>query len=134
VFSKSGYATLIPVKNMRRAVKFYTDALGGKVLYRGEGEMKDSWASVKVGKESFWLVAPEKVEKRELAYSVFLVKDIKGAVEELEGRGVRFQPGEKMGKDSRVEGPITHEGSGASAFFKDSEGNLLMLWQNNPPM
>jgi catechol 2,3-dioxygenase-like lactoylglutathione lyase family enzyme len=134
MFSKAGYATLIPVKDMDRAIRFYTEALGGKLTYRGTGDMKDFWASVKLGKEDFWLIVPEKREKRDLAYSAFLVKDIKGVVKELKGRGVKFLPGEKMGKESRVEGPITFEPSGASAFFKDSEGNMLMVWQNNSSM
>jgi catechol 2,3-dioxygenase-like lactoylglutathione lyase family enzyme len=134
MFSKSGYATLIPVKKMDRAIKFYTESLGAKLTYRAEGDMKDFWASIKFGREDFWLVAPETQEKRDLAYSVFLVKNIKAAVKELQKKGVKFEPGEKMGKESRVEGPITFEASGASAFFKDSEGNLLMVWQNNPPM
>ncbi|MDA4128227.1 MAG: VOC family protein [Thaumarchaeota archaeon] len=134
MLSKAGYATLIPVKKMSRAIKFYTDMLGGKLVYRGEGEMKDFWASVKLGKEDFWLVTPQKWEKRELSYSAFLVKNIKRTVKELQGKGVKFEPGEKMGKESKVVGPITYVPSGASAFFKDSEGNLLMVWQNDPPM
>ena len=134
MLSKSGYATLIPIKKMSRAIKFYTENLGGKVVYRGEGAMKDSWAALKVGSADFWLITPTKWEKRELSYSAFLVKDIKKAVKDLEKNGVKFEPGEKMGPESRVEGPITYESYGASAFFEDTEGNLLMVWQNIPPM
>ena len=115
---------------MDRAVKFYTETLGGKQLNRMEGEMKDFWASVKIGKEEFWLVAPEEWEKRELAYSTFVVEDIKGAVAELKEKGVKFAPAEKNSKETKIVGPIAYESFGATAFFKDSEGNLLMLWQN----
>jgi len=128
----STHATLVPVKNMDRAVKFYTSTLGGKVLHRMEGEMKDFWASIKVSGCEFWLVTPEKWEKRELAYSVFLLDDVKAAVKELKDKGVKFNRGEKMGKGSRVEGPITYSKEGVTAFFKDSEGNLLMLFQGKP--
>ncbi len=124
------HATLIPVKKMDRAVKFYTSTLGGKLLHRMEGDMKDFWASVRVSRCDFWLISPEEWEKRELAYDVFTVDDIEAAVAELKGKGVRFNRGEKMGEDSRVKGPITYDTSGAAAFFKDSEGNLLMLWQS----
>lgn len=134
MFSKSGFATIVPVRRMDRAVKFYTGPLGGKVTYRGEGEMKDSFASVKVAGQDFWLITPSAWEKRDLSYSVFLVKDIEADVKELRGRGVRFQRAEKMGEETKVKGPIAYESFGASAFFKDSEGNLLMVWQNNPPM
>ncbi len=119
---------------MDRAIKFYTKALHGKLMYRGEGEMKDYWASLKLGREEFWLVTPQTREKRTLAYSTFLVKDIKAVVNELKGKGVKFQRAEKMSKESRLEGPIAYDSFGAAAFFKDSEGNLLMIWQNFPPM
>jgi catechol 2,3-dioxygenase-like lactoylglutathione lyase family enzyme len=134
VLSSAHYATIIPIKKMSRALKFYTESLGGKVLYRGEGDMKDSWAAVRIAKSDFWLVAPEKWEKRELSYSVFLVKDVKKTVKGLRKMGVKFEPGEKMGEGSRVEGPITYDSYAVSAFFKDTEGNLLMVWQNIPPM
>lgn len=130
--SKSGsHATLIPVKNMDRAVKFYTETLGGKLLQRMEGEMKDFWASFQLCGCEFWLVAPEEREKRALAYDAFMVDDIKAMVSDLKAKGVKFDKGEKTTKESRVEGPITYDEVGATAFFKDSEGNLLMLYQSN---
>jgi catechol 2,3-dioxygenase-like lactoylglutathione lyase family enzyme len=129
--SKSGsHATLIPVKNMDRAVKFYTETLGGKLQQRMDGEMKDFWASLKLCGCEFWLVAPEERESRELSYDAFMVDDIKATVSDLKGKGVKFNRGEKTSKESRVEGPITFDGVGATAFFKDSEGNLLMLYQS----
>ncbi len=127
--SESYTATLVPVKNMDRAVKYYTDTLGGKVLYRDKGDMKDFWASLKLGKSEFWLIAPEKREKRDLAYSAFIVDDIRAVVNDLKTKGVKFSRAEKMSKETRVEGPIAIEPFGASAFFKDSEGNVLMAWQ-----
>jgi catechol 2,3-dioxygenase-like lactoylglutathione lyase family enzyme len=114
---------------MDRAVKFYTDTLGGKLLSRSDGDMKDFWASVKVGKSEFWLVSPPEREKLELSYSVFIVKDIKAVVADLKKKAVKFQRVEGLEKGAKVEGPITYESIGATAFFKDSEGNLLMLFQ-----
>ena len=134
MLSSAGYATIIPIKKMNRALRFYTESLGGKLIYRGEGDMKDFWAAIRIGKADFWLVTPEKWEKRELSYSVFLVKNVKKTVKDLQKMGVKFEPGEKMGEGSRVEGPIIYDSYAASAFFKDTEGNLLMVWQNNPAM
>jgi len=114
---------------MDRAVKFYTDTLGGKVLQRMEGEMKDSWASIKVGGCEIWLVSPQEQEKRELAYSAFIVEDIRSVVADLKAKGVKFSKAERNEMTKTVEGPIAFESVGASAFFKDTEGNLLMLWQ-----
>jgi catechol 2,3-dioxygenase-like lactoylglutathione lyase family enzyme len=64
---------------MNRAIKFYTAILGGRLNMRAEGEMKNYWASVNIAKTEFWLVKPEKSEK-DLAYSTFVVKDIKKTV------------------------------------------------------
>jgi predicted enzyme related to lactoylglutathione lyase len=130
MLSKSSFATLIPIKNMNRAIKFYTKSLGGSLNMRAPGDMKNYWASVNVGKSEFRLIRPEKREKRDLAYSTFVVKDIRKMVAGLKKKRVRFLPGEKMGSDSRVEGPIVYSPYGAGAMFKDTEGNLFMLWQN----
>jgi predicted enzyme related to lactoylglutathione lyase len=128
---EASYATIIPVRKMDRALAFYTETLGGKLLMRGEGDMKNFWASVKVAGSEFWLVPPEGWEKRKLSYSVFVVKDIKSAVGDLQAKGVKFQRAEKMSKETKVEGPVARDPAmGASAFFKDSEGNLLMLWES----
>ncbi|MGA9838864.1 MAG: VOC family protein [Thermoplasmata archaeon] len=134
MFSDARLATLIPIRDMDRALKFYTKQLGGKLQYRGTGEMKDFWASVKLGSNELWLISPQKREKRTLAYSTFLVKNIRAAVKELQRKGVKFQRADRMGPETKIEGPIAFDSFGSSAFFKDTEGNLMMVWQNNPAM
>jgi catechol 2,3-dioxygenase-like lactoylglutathione lyase family enzyme len=130
--SKADFATLIPIRNMDRAVKFYTSKLGGKLNMRAEGEMKDSWASIKIGREEFWLVNPPDPRPKipDLSFFAFVVKDLKSVVKGLKNRGVRFQKAERGAEVTRVDGPISYSEFGASAFFNDTEGNLLMLWQN----
>jgi len=130
MLSKANFASLVPIRNMDRALRFYTRTLGGSLNMRAPGDMKNSWASVNVGKSEFWLVKPDKNEKRDLAYSAFVVKDIKKTVERLKRKKVRFLPAERMGADSKVDGPISYSPYGAAAILKDSEGNLLMLWEN----
>ena len=130
MLSSSHAASLIPIKKMDRAIKFYTESLGGKLNDRGQEGMEDDWASVSIGKAEFWLIKPQKREKMELAYNVFMVDDMKKSVGALTKNGVKFEPGEKMGPGSKVDGPITTVPWGAkSAFLKDTEGNLLMLWE-----
>jgi predicted enzyme related to lactoylglutathione lyase len=130
MLSKSGFATIMPIKDMNRAIKFYTTKLGGRLQMRADGPMKDFWASVKVAGHNVWLVKPMKREKRTVAYSTFLVKDIRRTVKGLVAGGVKFDKAEPMGPESKVVGPIAFDPFGASAFFKDTEGNLLMLWQD----
>lgn len=116
---------------MDRAIKFYTKTLGGKLDMRASGDMKNVWASIRLGKQSFWLGPRDpKLKKLDFAFSTFVVRDILAEVKSLRSRGARFQRAEKMPGTTKVDGPIAYSEFGASAFFNDSEGNLLMLWQN----
>lgn len=124
----------MPIRNMNRAIRFYTKSLGGKLNDRGRGRMKDYWASVQLWGSEIWLIYPEKREPRAMAYSAVLVRNIKSLVTRLKRNGVKFQRAEKMSSESKIDGPIAYEEYGASAFFKDPEGNLLMIWQNKVPM
>ena len=134
MLAKQRLVTLMPIRNMNRALKFYTKKLGAKFLERARGAMKDGWASVRLGGQDIWLIAPSKWEKRTLAYTTFLVKNIKSEVAQLQKNGVKFHRAEKMGPDTKIDGPISWESWGGAAFFNDTEGNVLMVWQNIPPM
>lgn len=131
MLDKASLVTLVPVKRMARAVKFYTESLGGKVVYEGEGDMEGSFASVKIGRNEFWLVVPEAWEKRELSYTAFVVDDIKATVTDLKARGVKFARAERYSAETKIDGPISSQPWGSEAFFKDTEGNLLMLYHSN---
>src|SRR5271169_5537482 len=63
MLDKAGFVTFVPVKKMDRAINFYTEGLGGKLKSRGDGDMKDSFASVKIGRHEFWLITPSAWEK-----------------------------------------------------------------------
>jgi predicted enzyme related to lactoylglutathione lyase len=124
------FVTLVPIRNMSRAIRFYSKQLGGRLVMRGTGSMKNSWASMSVAGHQIWLVTPQKREKRNLAYMTLIVKDAKRYVKTLQRRGVKFERAEPMGPDSKVDGPLVDAGYGISAYFKDPEGNLWMVWQN----
>ncbi len=126
--------TLIPIRNMNRAIKFYTGTLDGKLVMRGTGQMKNYWAALNIAGADVWFVAPEKREPRKLAYTTFIVKDIRKYVAKLQRRKVKFDRAERMGPDTKIEGPIAFDENGAAAYFKDPEGNLLMIFQVDPRM
>ena len=132
MLDKAGFATFVTIKDMDRAIKFYTKTLGGKVKSRAPGEMKNSWASLKIGREEFWLVNPpgKQAKKPDLAFFTFVVKDIQQTVSGLQKKGVKFWKAEKMGEDTKIDGVVATHSFGSTSFFNDSEGNLLMLWQN----
>lgn len=98
---------------------------------RAPGDMKDMFASIKIGEKFFWLGPRDpKLKKLDFAFNTFIVKNIKKEVGELQRRGAKFQKADRSTRGSKVEGPIEFSDFGASAFFNDSEGNRLMIWQN----
>ena len=128
--AKPRLATLVPIRNMNRAVKFFTKKLGARLTERASGPMRNFWASIRLGGCDLWLVNPGKWEKRKLAYTTLVVGNIKRSVSGLQKKGVKFEKAEKMSPDTKISGPVATDQFGAAAFFKDSEGNLWMLWQN----
>ena len=119
---------LIPIKDMDRALKFYRIKLGCKLKQRARGKMRNFWASLRLGNNEIWLVRPEKEEKIELAYNCFITKEIEDSVKKLRSKNVRFQKAPR-GMGGKIREPILYTEHGAMAFFKDSEGNLLMLYK-----
>jgi hypothetical protein len=126
------FVTLVPIRNMTRAIRYYTKQLSGKLVMRGTGDMKDGWAAMKIAGHDVWLISPDKREKRSLAYMTLLVKDARRYVKALQKRGVKFERPEKMGPGSTIDGAVSVSPYGSNAFFKDSEGNLWMVFE--PPV
>jgi catechol 2,3-dioxygenase-like lactoylglutathione lyase family enzyme len=113
----------IPVADVARARKFYEEKLGlqpkedyaGGVVYEcGQGSWVFMYPSPGAGTSkastAFWSVA-----------------DVAAEVAELKGRGVVFEeynvPGMKM------ENSIMSAGGAKTAWFKDTEGNILAISQ-----
>ncbi len=95
--------------------------------------MKDMWVSVRMGRKEFWLIKPsdkEQGKKTDLAFSTFIVKNIKTEVANLKKKGAKFDAPETGEWTAKADDPIAYDPVGAAAFLKDSEGNLLMLFQS----
>ncbi|MFL5671848.1 MAG: VOC family protein, partial [Chloroflexota bacterium] len=54
------------------------------------------------------------------------VDDLSSVVAELKGRGLRFEDYD-FGEFKTVDGIMTDPGGGSSAWFKDSEGNIIAI-------
>lgn len=114
----SGNVT-VPVSNMDRAVRFYSEVLGLKLAYR----FGDHWASLELGKGLTIGLHPASSEtirgKGGMAIGLELSGAIEDAVHLLESRGVRFQ------------GVVNEGKSGKFAHFEDPDGNTLYLAELN---
>jgi predicted enzyme related to lactoylglutathione lyase len=115
----------IPAKDVARARRFYEDKLGfrprqemaGGVVYEfGEGTACFLYATPNAGtsqaSQAFWQV-----------------DDIESEVNELRKRGVQFEQYDMP--DMKVKNGIYSGGGGRAAWFKDTEGNILAVVQED---
>ena len=109
----------VPVQDMARAKAFYRDTLEMQ-----SRDWDDAWPEIETGNVSLYLVNPAAIGAEFSPHSAHIalrVPDVARAREELEARGVEFQ------------GDIRDTGVCHMAFFKDSEGNSLMLHHRYAP-
>ena len=109
----------IPVKDQDRALEFYTQKLGFKVLADMAFGPSQRWIELKTphGETQVVLFTPEGHEDRIGTFSpvIFSCTDVSKTYEDLKQKGVEFTC------------PPTKESWGTFALFKDSDGNTFCL-------
>ena len=117
----------IPVTNVARARKFYEEKLGlkpkeeyaGGVIYEcGDGSWVFMYPSAGAG-----------TSKASTAF--WAVDDVAAEVRELKARGVVFEEYDPPG--IKMENSIANADGAKTAWFKDSEGNILAISQRVSP-
>ena len=109
----------VPVQDMERAKAFYRD-----VLEMHSPDWDAGFPEIETGNVSLYLVDPAVMGAEfvpQVAAPALRVDDVAKRRAELEAKGVEFQ------------GDIRDTGVCHMAFFKDSEGNLLMLHRRYAP-
>ena len=109
----------VPVQDMERAKAFYRETLG-----MHSPNWDAPWPEIETGNVSLYLVDPTRVGWEfapHTAHIALRVADVAEARSELQASGVEF------------EGEIHDSGVCHMSFFKDSEGNRLMLHRRYAP-
>jgi catechol 2,3-dioxygenase-like lactoylglutathione lyase family enzyme len=122
MLSQREFHTTIPVQDLNRARQFYAEKLGlqpesempGGLIYR----CKDSW---------FLLFPSNGASTGQFTQGGWTTDDIEAEVAELKARGLDFE--EYNYPNFKTVNGIAVTGAGRSAWFKDSEGNLLGIVQ-----
>jgi catechol 2,3-dioxygenase-like lactoylglutathione lyase family enzyme len=110
----------VPVKDMERATGFYRDTLGLE-------QVSDAgWPEFQLGENvSLYLMDPRGIGQEfsgpHNAHIALRVSDVAVTREELEGRGIEFE-------DDTFDSGVCH-----MAFFRDPDGNALMLHRRYAP-
>jgi predicted enzyme related to lactoylglutathione lyase len=103
----------VPVRDMERAKRFYAETLGIP-----SPNLDDAWPEFETGNVSLYLVDPAAIGREFVPHSADIalrVSNVAATRAELEAKGVEF------------DGEILDTGVCHMAFFRDSEGNALML-------
>jgi len=109
----------VPVQDMERAKRFYSETLGIHSPNLDEG-----WPEFETGSVSLYLVDPTRFGEEfrpHGAHIALRVPDVAAARAKLEEAGIEFQ------------GETRDTGVCQMAFFSDSEGNALMLHRRYAP-
>ena len=110
----------VPVQDMERATRFYTETLG---IHNASPDA--AWPELETGNMSLYLVDPARIGARfapHTAHIALRVPDVAEARKRLEDAGVEF------------DGDILDTGVCHMAFFKDPDGNALMLHRRYAPI
>ena len=112
----------IPVSDVRRARKFYEERIG----LQPKGEYAGGVIYECGGAEVFLYPTPNAGTSR-ASQAFWQVKDVEAEVAELKARGVRFEEYDMPGVTMR--NSIAAAGGARTAWFKDTEGNILAVSQ-----
>lgn len=113
----------IPIKDSDRALKFYTEKLGCKLITDEKFDEDKRWIELSIpnSETRIALFTPDGQEDRIGTFSnvIFGSKDVQKSYEELKDKGVSFMQ------------PPKEESWGVCALFNDSEGNTFCLSQKS---
>ena len=125
MLQRSPMYSYIPVKDVRRARTFYEEKVGLKPKEETAGGVVYEFGA---GTGCFLYPTPNAGTSK-ASQAFWQVDDIEREVAELKRRGIQF--GEYDMPGMKVQNSI-HSGGGAkAAWFKDSEGNILAVIQND---
>ena len=116
--------TMLPVKDMARARRFYEESLGLKPL----GLKADGKFIYRCGGTELALFPRPDGTKAEHTAISFKVADIGKEIRELEARGVKFADYDLPG--FKTVDHVCVLGSEKAAWFQDPEGNILCLHED----
>lgn len=113
--------TTLPAENLGRAIKFYTEILGLKLLMTDQGV-----AIFEAGEGSQIFIYERARTIAEHTALTFVVKDIEEVVKNLAGKGVKFEQYD-LGDIKTNEIGVAEAGPNKIAWLTDPEGNIVAI-------
>ena len=124
MLADSSFFATIPTKDLDRAREFYGAVLGLTPV-RDLGEE----VVYRAGKTEFDVYPTQSAGTAQHTLGTFIVEDVRAAVDDLRTRGVTFEEYDFPGLTT--EDGVAQVGPDKVAWFKDPDGNILALTQEN---
>jgi catechol 2,3-dioxygenase-like lactoylglutathione lyase family enzyme len=123
LLKNASVVAILPAADLERAQAFYSEKLG----LPPANEVAPATVSIECGNGTmFILYEREGGTKAEHTVAGWLVDDVEETVEALDARGVVFEQYDMPGLKTDERGMATL-GDAQTAWFKDSEGNILSI-------
>jgi len=123
MLSNAMIAPTLPAVDLKRARRFYEAVLGLKVVM----EDPSPGIMIQCGKGTMLYVYERAATKADHTVASFAVDNIDAEVQELRKKGIKFEEYNMPGL--KTEHGIATVGGMKSAWFKDTEGNILSVAQ-----
>jgi catechol 2,3-dioxygenase-like lactoylglutathione lyase family enzyme len=125
MFEDRPSAAMLPASDIERAKSWYADHLDLKPAYEDEGGVQYKTGN---GTE-FWVYPSQYAGTNQATAIGFMAKDLSAEMDALKARGITFEEYDIPGVKT-VAG-IAEFGEGErGAWFKDSEGNIIALFES----
>ena len=121
MLSDSNAQTMLPVKDLEKAEKFYEEVLG----LRRVRETPDTVVTYRSGDTTLNVYRSEFAGTNKGTAALWEVDDLDGTVIELKAKGVAFEHYELPGL--KRDGDIHRASAFGVAWFKDPSGNILSV-------
>jgi catechol 2,3-dioxygenase-like lactoylglutathione lyase family enzyme len=127
VLAASRICAIVPVSDVDRAIAFYRDALGLRLVDRLEDIPDNPEAVFDAGDGMLFAYRSAAAGASRATVAGFVVEDVDAAVAGLRARGIAFEdydlPGLKTENGIATIGPVR------AAWFRDPDGNILAVEQ-----
>jgi predicted enzyme related to lactoylglutathione lyase len=125
MFSDQPSAAMLPATDMERAKKWYADVMGLTPAIEDEGGMQ-----YMTGKGTqFWVYPSQFAGSNQATAMGFMAKDLSAEMDGLKAKGVTFEEYDIPGVKT-VDGIAEFAPGERGAWFKDSEGNIIALFES----
>ena len=115
----------LPAVDLKRAKKFYQEKLGLKLVM----EDPSPGAMFAAGQGTTIYLYQRGATKADHTVASFKVDNVEAEVKELKGKGIKFEEYNLTDMGIKTVNGIATMGNWKSAWFKDTEGNILDLVQ-----